>query len=183
MSPFTPSPFTPSDFDWSVEGTIRVRSGRYVELLDPKPDEIALEDIAHALAYICRFGGHTASFYSVAEHSLFVSAMLHRQFGDPRLTLAGLLHDATEAYLGDMVRPLKRQLPAYKEAEDRMADVIAQHFGIDGALFHHPLVREADEQALVFEMAAVRDAQWRQPSNPFVVASAFIARATQLGIS
>lgn len=173
--------WTATDHDHPpTSGHIRTASGAYVTLLDPDPDTIHLGDIAHALAHVCRFGGHLPSFYSVAEHSLHVAAMLHRQYGDPLLTFFGLMHDATEAYLGDMVRPLKQQLHAYRAAEDRMADVIGARFGLPLRWAEDVRVKHADETALVWEMATVRDAPWRTPTPPAVVREAFERTALRL---
>ena len=108
--------------DW-----IQTNSGVAFWPLDPRPEEIRIEDIAHALAHQCRFSGHTREFYSVAEHSVRVSLMC-----DPRDALWGLLHDASEAYLQDVARPIK-QLPAmaeYRNAEERLQKVIGLKFGL-----------------------------------------------------
>ena len=92
--------------------------------LDPKADEIRIEDIAHALSNICRYG---RQFYSVAEHSCHVSDHL-----PPDLALAGLLDDAAEAYIGDMIRPIKYSMPEYQEIDDRISAIIRKKFGIQG---------------------------------------------------
>lgn len=95
--------------------------------LAPHSDEVAIEDIAHALSNLCRFAGHVKSFYSVAQHSVLVS-----HHCDPEDALGGLLHDASEAYLLDMPRPLKQSgyFSAYLEAEDRLMGVIEGKFGV-----------------------------------------------------
>ena len=87
--------------DWMTTFT-----GRQFWPLDPRPEEVCIEDIAHALANICRFGGHCKRFYSVAQHSILVADLVAQV--EPQFRLAALLHDAPEAYIGDMVRPLKR---------------------------------------------------------------------------
>jgi uncharacterized protein len=112
--------------------------------LEPRIDDVAIEDIAHGLAYQCRFNGQTRLFYSVAQHSLIVCSLVPNE-----LKLAALLHDAAEAYLGDMVKPLKVLLPAFSEIEDNVSRIIGERFGVD--LDHHPLVKQADMVALITE--------------------------------
>lgn len=118
-------------------------SGKYVDLLDPQPEDILIEDIAHQLSNHCRFGGTSRQFYSVAEHSVTVSEL---STDDP---FGGLMHDASEAYLCDIPTPLKNLLPNYLEIEGRFMRTIADKFG-----FKYPLtdsVLKADEIALQIE--------------------------------
>lgn len=83
-------------------------SGRVFWPLDPRADEVHIEDIAQALSNLCRFGGRCSEFYSVAQHSVWVARYVEKHWpGKPMLALHALLHDAAEAYLGDVVRPLK----------------------------------------------------------------------------
>lgn len=98
-------------------GLIATYTGRAFPIEDPHPADVRLDDIASALANLCRFGGHPKRFYSVAEHSVLVSRHV-----PARVALWGLLHDASEAYLGDVVRPLKRAaaLTGYREIERRV---------------------------------------------------------------
>jgi 5'-deoxynucleotidase YfbR-like HD superfamily hydrolase len=120
-------------------------SGRLFWPLDPRPGEVYINDIAHALSNLCRFGGMSSRFYSVAEHSWRVSLAC-----DKKDTLAGLLHDATEAYLVDVPRPIKVHLSNYKEIELRLACVIGERFGLD--LANLPAsVKHADEVLLATE--------------------------------
>lgn len=107
--------------DW-----MHVKSGPFWPL-DPRPEEIHIEDAAHALAHVCRFGGHVKFFYSVAQHAVAVSHLC-----EPQDALWGLLHDASEAYIGDMVRPLKRQacFSGYVEAEERLMRAVCDRFGL-----------------------------------------------------
>ncbi len=95
----------------SVEQWISTQSVRQFDFINPRVEDIHILDIARALSHICRFGGHTSSFYSVAEHSIIVAELLEDQFANKITILAGLLHDATEAYMGDMPRPIKASLP------------------------------------------------------------------------
>lgn len=92
---------------------------------DPQPDQICIEDIAHGLSLLCRFSGQCPRFFSVAEHSIYVADSL-----PDNLKLEGLLHDASEAYLADIPRPLKVGLPEYKAIESIVEKVIAQTFGL-----------------------------------------------------
>lgn len=100
-------------------------------ITDPHPDDVRIEDIAHALSMVCRYGGHSRRFYSVAQHSWVVANAIAANYKkDTALILHGLLHDATEAYLGDMVRPLKRSMPAYKTLEHVTEGVIGVALGL-----------------------------------------------------
>ena len=103
-------------------------TGRWVHPTHPHPNEISIEDIAHALAHQCRFTGHTRFFYSVAEHSVHCATM-----APPELELTALLHDASEAYLSDLARPVKHTEvlgAAYREVEVGLETVIAQRFDL-----------------------------------------------------
>lgn len=104
---------------------IQTYTGKKFHPLAPDPSTIDIRDIAHSLAMQCRFNGHCSAFYSVADHCVRVSRIL-----PPGLQLAGLLHDAAEAYVSDIPRPVKAQLPAFAEAEDRLLEVIFRHFGL-----------------------------------------------------
>lgn len=96
---------------------IETASGRYVDLLAPLHETLALGDVAHGLAHTCRFGGQCSRFYSVAEHAVLVADKLEAE-GRADLAMAGLHHDDAEAYLGDVPRPLKLLLRSLTEAED-----------------------------------------------------------------
>jgi len=102
---------------------ILTQSGRRFDLFEPTAAMIEPSDIAHALSNICRFNGHTRAHYSVAQHSVLVSLAVPAEDA-----LAGLLHDATEAYVGDMVRPLKQQMPDYQAAEAAVWRAVCERF-------------------------------------------------------
>ncbi len=123
-------------------------SGKIVDVLRPRIDDIDFEDIANGLARVQRFGGQiNAEHYSVAEHSVLVSRLC-----SPRNALLGLMHDASEAYIGDVVTPLKRQIPKYHDIEDRWMLAIGIALGVDDALVHLPIdVKVADARALQTE--------------------------------
>lgn len=93
---------------------------------DPRPEEVYLEDIAQSLSMICRFNGHIDRFYSVAEHSVYMSRLATNDL-DKKWCL---LHDATEAYVGDMIRPLKKQMKQFEDVEELVFKVIAEKFGL-----------------------------------------------------
>ena len=119
-------------------------SGNRFYPLEPRIDRVAIEDIAHGLAYQCRFNGQTQEFYSVAQHSLVVASLVPTD-----LRLAALLHDAAEAYLGDMVKPLKVLLPEFAVLEDKVSVLIANAFGIDFS--DYAPIKRADLIALATE--------------------------------
>ena len=123
---------------------VSTRSGRRVALLTPSPSQIVIGDIAHGLAHQCRFNGQTSKFYSVAQHSVLVASILPRE-----LRLAGLLHDASEAYLGDVVQPLKDLLPEYQAIEENFCKVLGMRFGVN--LQHNDAIRHADLVVLATE--------------------------------
>jgi len=116
--------------------------------LDPDAESIEPLDIAHSLALQNRYNGHTVFGWSVAAHCVQVS-----RFTCPEHALWGLLHDATEAYLGDVIRPLKQHLPEYRAAEDRLMEVIAERFGLIGQT--PDCVHEADSRILLDERAVL----------------------------
>lgn len=136
---------------------IETFSGRFVDISDPRSENIYLEDIAHALANICRYGGHCATFYSVAEHAVFVSKRLERKGYSRETQLYGLHHDDAEAFLGDIPRPIKpllgRIYKAMTYAMDRAIcdalEVPYDDFVLDG--FHTNEVKNADNWALFVE--------------------------------
>lgn len=127
-----------------LEPWIETYSGKTLHFLDPKEDEIDIEDIAHALSNECRFGGHTNNYYSVAEHSMLVASLVEES-----LQLEGLLHDASEAYLRDIASPIKQYLTSYKDIEHGLMAVIAKKFGFNWPI--SPAVKEADTMALKAE--------------------------------
>jgi uncharacterized protein len=126
------------------------KSGRAFWPLQPHVGEPAISDIAHALAHICRYGGHTTRFYSVAEHSFHVWNAVRAV--EPDAGLEALLHDATEAYIGDLIWPLKQDVGfahEFKRAEARLARVIAGTFGTRYP--YPPIVKRMDTAILVNE--------------------------------
>lgn len=144
----------PRHGDW-----IQTFTGKQFWPLDPRPEDIDVRDIAHALANTCRFNGHCLGFYSVAEHSVLVS-----RHASPEYRLAALLHDAAEAYLADIPRPLKPYLSGYHEIERRLEECIAEKFDLP-----HPWpeeVKELDSRILADEaerLMGAPPADWHLP--------------------
>ncbi len=137
------------EIDW-----IHTYTGKKFYPIKPNPEDICIEDIAHALSLQCRFTGHTKYFYSVAQHSLLVSLILRDQDRPNSVCLWGLLHDASEAYLIDVARPVKHlpEFATYREAETRLMLAISSKFGLDDkVLGTADAVHEADQMALSIE--------------------------------
>lgn len=132
-----------------------VHGGHYLSLEDPEIENIQIRGIAHALGMICRFNGHVDEFYSVAEHSVHVSNVLRLRGFNIHTQLCGLLHDAQEAYVGDLVQPMKNMSPLgkhYKIIEDRFEAVIAEKFKLQWNDEIRKEVRQADLDMCALEM-------------------------------
>lgn len=128
---------------------ISTYTGRVFSLDRPSPEQVDIEDIARSLSKLCRFVGHCQEFYSVAQHSVLVSLCIEEE----DLRLPALLHDAHEAYLGDVSRPLKAlaALTAWDRIARRVDSAIARKFGLPHILFDHQLVKRADSRMLATE--------------------------------
>lgn len=129
-------------------------SGRRVDVLNPDPDQIDIADIAHGLSMICRYTGHVKRFYSVAEHSLLVSKAVRNFGGDLHIQLSALLHDATEAYVTDLARPIKHleELREYREIENCVARAIKVRFNLKYDT-SHPDIKLMDNRVAQDEIA------------------------------
>ncbi|SDG31870.1 hypothetical protein SAMN05421827_105120 [Pedobacter terrae] len=139
---------TPINVHDSGKGMFNTRSGLLVDFNNPKAEMIISEDIAHALSRICRFGGHTLGHYSVAAHSLLVAAL-----APEGMKLEALMHDAAEAYVGDVIKPLKNLLgEVYESIEHAFESVIIEKYYLDGQLLKE--IKKYDRCALEMEHAA-----------------------------
>ena len=131
---------------------IQTASGVFFDIVNPRPEDVRIEDIAASLAKQCRFTGHTSSFYSVAQHSVGVCDLLLEQGYPEAVQLWGLLHDASEAYLVDLPTPIKRHThlgEIYCTVEDNVMSVICEKFGM---CWHMPWpVKKADLRLLATE--------------------------------
>jgi hypothetical protein len=134
--------------------TIRTAKGLLFRFDRPTPDMIDIDDIAGALSRIQRFGGHADRFISVAEHSVSVSTELLDGRGITDLRLQGLMHDAAEAYVGDVVSPLKAMLPDFRRIEEAVWAAIAKRFSLPLEL--SSWVKVADMAALKREAELLR---------------------------
>lgn len=173
--------------------------------LDPWPEEVHLDDLAHALSLCCRFAGHVRCFYSVGEHSVRVSRDAQARCraagwdtADAAVAgLAGLLHDGSEAYVHDIIRPLKRHLAGYAAVELRLQRCINARFGLPELAHEARWVREADAALLWSEkrdLTVQNDLQWDEaqgsvgealpeiivPWTPGMAERAFLGRFAEL---
>ncbi|WP_234835770.1 phosphohydrolase [Sinorhizobium meliloti] len=140
-------------------------TGRQFWPIDPRPEDVHIEDIAHALSMMCRFGGHCDRFYSVAEHSVLVSENV-----PPQDALWALLHDASEAYIADIVRPAKRFINGYKDIEGRIMAAVCGAF--DLPYIEPRSVKRADNAILADEAAKImgtKPKDWILPEPPLGV--------------
>ena len=127
------------------KGFFNTVSRNRFNLVQPCASEIKIEDIAHALANLCRFGGHSCEYYSVAQHSVMVWSM-----APPRLKKAALLHDASEAYLGDVIKPLKNLLGTnYAVLEYNVMASIGLKYGLTHEDFEK--IKDYDKKAVEIE--------------------------------
>lgn len=128
----------------TINPVIQLASGNYFDFLDFDKDDIRIEDIASSLSKMCRWTGQCKALYTVAQHSILVSELVPREHA-----LEGLLHDAAEAYIGDINRPLKNLIHELKYAERAIYAEVAKKFGLPDT--ETPCVKEADNIALVTE--------------------------------
>jgi len=129
---------------------ISTYSGYDFHYLNPRAEDIDINDIAHALSLLCRGAGHIAKFYSVAEHCYLTSKWAEEELGDIELAKWMLMHDAPEAYLADLPTPLKKLLPDYLKMEDSIMAVIADKYNLDPTITEAQ-VKEIDKQILLTE--------------------------------
>ena len=138
-------------------------SGRFVNPFEPDPEQLDIADITRALANTCRFGGHCRSFYSVAQHSVIVSELVEQRGGDVEDVFAALMHDAAEAYLGDMPHPIKHRSAlgeAFKAAEEHLERALRARFKIKSDV---PEIKRADRALLATERRALSAEDWHWP--------------------
>lgn len=141
----------PDHFDLSrrERGWMGTSTGKKFYPLDPRAEDIDIRDIARGLSMTCRYAGQVKRFYSVAEHCYHVSMHVSKEYA-----LEGLLHDSSEAYIGDMIRPLKHQPEMYefRRAETAIELAVAQRFALETSADVLREVKEIDNRILVDEI-------------------------------
>ena len=159
------------------EGWIPTHTGNGFFVIDPKPEDVRLEDIAYGLAYTYRYGGQVEPI-TVAEHSVLVSLIIEILWPKSKKMMAGLMHDACEAYTHDIQAPVRRfikvDMPNGKQItwgdlERKINQTVAKALGLDTRFYACPEVRAADLLALCLEKAqceAIRHMNWGLPSIP-----------------
>jgi hypothetical protein len=125
---------TTDEARWLRADWMQTYTGKRFTPLDPRPEDVDAVDIAHALSLLCRYNGHVDRFYSVAEHCVHLARWIHWKTGDRNLTRWALLHDAAEAYIGDMIWPLKAHMPDFQDVDAFVTGAIAKRFGLEGAV-------------------------------------------------
>lgn len=146
---------------------LRTVSGLRVSMTNPKPEQFELVDIAVGLSNQCRFGGQVHNHYSVAEHSVACSENAKRCGADVHIQMACLMHDAAEAYLGDVIRPLKNIMGGkYLELESRMQAVIDKRFNIDCA-GNHEVIKLHDNAICEAEMKVICYREYLEVKDSF----------------
>lgn len=148
MTTHFPAITFPDSSPAQVDNSMLTYTGRYIDMTAPHQAEFHISDIAHALSQICRFGGHTRQFYSVAQHSVLVSQMVPVDY-----RLQALLHDAAEAYCGDMVQPLKHlpSMRTYCDFELALQSRLFDSYGVRPTTESTQAVKQADLQMLATE--------------------------------
>lgn len=175
-------------------GWIQTYTGRRCYPLAPRVADLCVTDIAHALANLCRFTGHVQTFYSVGEHSVRVADALEAQGRTLDEMFWGLMHDASEAYLQDLPRPLKHlpEFATYRAAEERMMRAVAERFGLPwpqpACVDHADKVLLATEARDLMPQREVDEWAWMPPPlakpitpwTPPMAEQAFLARFDEL---
>lgn len=173
---------------------IQTYSGECLALLAPDPAGILLQDVAHALSHICRFTGHSKTFYSVAQHSVLICEEAQDRCMNETTQRWALLHDATEAYLGDVSSPLKGLLPGYSRLEAIWQRAVADRFFLPRVMpdVIHTLDREAlIAEAETFLIGGPQGDGWPSggssillgpPMCPDEAEAAFLRHADRLGV-
>ncbi|MEE9366983.1 MAG: YfbR-like 5'-deoxynucleotidase [Dehalococcoidales bacterium] len=135
---------------------IETYTGLAFSIVDPRPDDVRLVDIAHALSNTCRYNGHCKRFYSVAEHSVHLARFIrYRIYNTRAVALAALLHDAAEAYTGDFPTPFKWALPELKYIENAIQQAVHDHYCIKPEDYKVQVIDDLDKRIVKDERKAL----------------------------
>ena len=143
---------------------MNVYSGHQVDPLHIKEEDIYLEDIAHALSLLCRENGHIKYFYSVAQHSLNCAKEAQSRGYNKHIILSCLFHDASEAYMSDLITPIKKQMKEYQEIEDQLLETIFHAFHIKLTDEEKTIWKEMDHLLLEAELKEMMPLEENRPS-------------------
>jgi 5'-deoxynucleotidase YfbR-like HD superfamily hydrolase len=172
----------------SAGHTVAIVSSKWIDPFDMKPEDIDIDDIALALSHICRYNGMVARHYSVAEHSVRVASRIIDipGFDTPNAQLAALLHDAPEAYIGDIVNPIKRHpsMKWYRDIDDGLMRMIWRHYGVEFDDDLIAAVKQADHAEYLDEWE-VRGGDWdaEMACDSFLLMFRRLRRAIEIGDS
>ena len=164
-------------------------TGKKVDFTDPRAEDMEIVDIAKGLSLICRYNGQCSVFYCVADHSIRCMAALREKGYSAEIQMQALMHDAAEAYIGDVVKPLKDMLPEFLRVEERFEEVLFAKYGMPPEL--DPIVKEMDMIMLATEkrhlmpgphdwgkwledVVPLDPATWVPPRNPSVCMTMFL---------
>lgn len=168
---------------------IETYKGNKFYFYEPNEKDIDMEDIAHSLSNICRYTGHSRKYYSVSRHSVLCSYMSD----DNNLQKALFLHDASEAYIGDIARPFKKLFPEINVIEDNILNVIYKKYNISYDEIIHRKVKEIDDRMLYTEREVLFNSKhtWENEKEPYEninfywdvpCKTLFLTRANELGL-
>ena len=143
---------------------MNVFSGHRIDPLHIKEDDIYLEDIAHALSLLCRGNGHIKYFYSVAQHSLNCAKEAQSRGYSKHVVLSCLFHDASEAYMSDLITPIKKQMKEYQIIEDQLLETIFQAFHIKLKNEEKIIWKEMDQLLLEAELKEMMPLEENRPT-------------------
>ena len=143
--------------------TMNTYTGNKIDPMNMTASDISIQDIAHALSLTCRGGGHVSYFFSVAQHSINCMNEAKARGWSERLQLACLLHDASEAYISDIIRPVKAHLSNYLEIESSIMNVILERFGLaDLSEEENAIMNVILERFGLADLSEEENAMWKQ---------------------
>ena len=143
---------------------ITTYTGKHFDTVKPDKNTIDIRDISHALSLTCRGNGHVKNFFSVGQHCVYCAKEAEARGYSRRVILGCLLHDASEAYMSDVPRPFKEMLTEYQKLEDKLIDLIYEHFlGSVLTEEEQEKVKEIDDDILYFDMIELLNVPQEMP--------------------